>query len=30
MEKDAIRGNDSYNTLNEILSCAKTNQVHAM
>lgn len=30
LEKDAIRGNDSYNTLNEILNCAKTNQVHAM
>ncbi|XP_044060086.1 double-strand break repair protein MRE11 [Siniperca chuatsi] len=27
LEKDAIRGNDSYNTLNEILKCAKTNQV---
>lgn len=30
LEKDAIRGNDSYNTLNEILKCAKTNQVHCM
>lgn len=30
LEKDAIRGNDSYNTLNEILNCAKTNQVHAV
>lgn len=29
LEKDAIRGNDSYNTLNEILECAKKNQVHA-
>uniref|UniRef100_A0A3Q3WFJ2 Double-strand break repair protein n=1 Tax=Mola mola TaxID=94237 RepID=A0A3Q3WFJ2_MOLML len=27
LERDAIRGNDSYNTLNEILNCAKTNQV---
>uniref|UniRef100_A0A8C4FFF9 Double-strand break repair protein n=1 Tax=Dicentrarchus labrax TaxID=13489 RepID=A0A8C4FFF9_DICLA len=27
LEKDAIRGNDSYNTLNEILNCAKTNKV---
>uniref|UniRef100_UPI0037E87FC1 double-strand break repair protein MRE11 n=1 Tax=Semicossyphus pulcher TaxID=241346 RepID=UPI0037E87FC1 len=27
LEKDAIRGNDSYSTLNEILKCAKTNQV---
>eukprot|EP00066_Takifugu_rubripes_P004857 XP_003968494.2 PREDICTED: double-strand break repair protein MRE11A [Takifugu rubripes] len=27
LEKDAIRGNDSYNTLNEILNCAKINQV---
>ncbi|KAM3875004.1 double-strand break repair protein MRE11 [Diretmus argenteus] len=27
MEKDAIRGNDTYNTLDEILKCAKTNQV---
>lgn len=27
LEKDAIRGNDTYNTLNEILTCAKTNQV---
>ncbi|XP_039986272.1 double-strand break repair protein MRE11 isoform X2 [Xiphias gladius] len=27
LEKDAIRGNDSYNTLDEILKCAKTNQV---
>ncbi|XP_076591649.1 double-strand break repair protein MRE11 [Chaetodon auriga] len=27
LEKDAIRGSDSYNTLNEILKCAKTNQV---
>lgn len=29
LEKDAIRGNDSYNTLDEILKCAKTNQVRA-
>ncbi|KAF7663348.1 hypothetical protein LDENG_00211740 [Lucifuga dentata] len=27
LEKDAIRGNDTYNTLEEILRCAKTNQV---
>ncbi|XP_042342608.1 double-strand break repair protein MRE11 [Plectropomus leopardus] len=27
LEKDAIRGNDSYNTMDEILKCAKTNQV---
>ncbi|XP_068614679.1 double-strand break repair protein MRE11-like [Brachionichthys hirsutus] len=27
LEKDAIRGNDSYNTLNEILNYAKTMQV---
>lgn len=27
-EKDAIRGNDSYNTLEEILEHAKTKQVH--
>ncbi|XP_034556758.1 double-strand break repair protein MRE11 [Notolabrus celidotus] len=27
LEKDAIRGGDSYNTLDEILKCAKTNQV---
>uniref|UniRef100_A0A667Y5L5 Double-strand break repair protein n=1 Tax=Myripristis murdjan TaxID=586833 RepID=A0A667Y5L5_9TELE len=27
MEKDAIRGNDTYNTLEEILKCAQTNQV---
>ncbi|XP_051813454.1 double-strand break repair protein MRE11 [Acanthochromis polyacanthus] len=27
LEKDAIRCSDSYNTLNEILKCAKTNQV---
>uniref|UniRef100_A0A3Q3JAQ7 Calcineurin-like phosphoesterase domain-containing protein n=1 Tax=Monopterus albus TaxID=43700 RepID=A0A3Q3JAQ7_MONAL len=27
LEKDAIRGSDSYTTLNEILKCAKTNQV---
>uniref|UniRef100_A0A7N8XRY6 Double-strand break repair protein n=1 Tax=Mastacembelus armatus TaxID=205130 RepID=A0A7N8XRY6_9TELE len=26
LEKDAIRGNDTYDTLNEILECAKTNQ----
>lgn len=26
LEKDAIRGNDSYTTLDEILKCAKTNQ----
>lgn len=29
LEKDAIRGNDSYTTLEEILKCAKTNQVRA-
>lgn len=29
LEKDAIRGNDSFNTLEEILKCAKTNQVHS-
>lgn len=29
LEKDAIRGNDTYNTLNEILQCAKQNEVHA-
>lgn len=29
LEKDAIRGNDTYNTLDEILKCAKTNQVRA-
>lgn len=29
LEKDAIRGSDSYNTLNEILECAKKNQVRA-
>ena len=28
LEKDAIRGNDSYNTLDEILDCAKTKQVY--
>lgn len=28
LEKDAIRGNDSYNTLEEILEHAKTKQVH--
>lgn len=28
LEKDAIRGSDSYNTLDEILKCAKTNQVY--
>ncbi|XP_037838037.1 double-strand break repair protein MRE11 isoform X2 [Kryptolebias marmoratus] len=27
LEKDAIRGSDTYNTLDEILKCAKTNQV---
>lgn len=27
LEKDAIRGNDSYTALDEILQCAKTNQV---
>ncbi|XP_059187249.1 double-strand break repair protein MRE11 [Centropristis striata] len=27
LEKDAIRGNDTYSTLDEILECAKTNQV---
>nr|XP_046245088.1 double-strand break repair protein MRE11 [Scatophagus argus] len=27
LEKDAIRGSDSYNTFNEILQCAKTHQV---
>ncbi|XP_068173875.1 double-strand break repair protein MRE11 isoform X2 [Antennarius striatus] len=27
LERDAIRGNDSYNTLNEILNIAKTQQV---
>ncbi|KAM3615991.1 uncharacterized protein V6R79_010645 [Siganus canaliculatus] len=27
LEKDAIRGSDSYNTLDEILKCAKTKQV---
>ncbi|KAM6946400.1 double-strand break repair protein MRE11 [Aplochiton taeniatus] len=27
MEKDAIRGNDTFNSLEEILKCAKTNQV---
>ncbi|XP_034723941.1 double-strand break repair protein MRE11 isoform X2 [Etheostoma cragini] len=27
LEKDAIRGNDSFTTLEEILKCAKTNQV---
>ncbi|KAM6933265.1 double-strand break repair protein MRE11 [Xenentodon cancila] len=27
LEKDAIRGNDTYNTLNEILECAKSKQV---
>ncbi|XP_061536953.1 double-strand break repair protein MRE11 [Phycodurus eques] len=27
LEKDAIRGSDSYNTFDEILKCAKTNQV---
>ncbi|XP_071375342.1 double-strand break repair protein MRE11 [Centroberyx affinis] len=27
LEKDAIRGNDTYNTLDEILKCAKANQV---
>uniref|UniRef100_A0A8C6MDR1 Double-strand break repair protein n=1 Tax=Nothobranchius furzeri TaxID=105023 RepID=A0A8C6MDR1_NOTFU len=27
LEKDAIRGQDTYNTLNEILDCAKKNKV---
>ncbi|XP_041653263.1 double-strand break repair protein MRE11 [Cheilinus undulatus] len=27
LEKDAIRGNDSFNTFEEILKCAQTNQV---
>lgn len=27
LEKDAIRGNDTFSTLDEILKCAKTNQV---
>lgn len=27
LEKDAIRSNDTYKTLDEILECAKTNQV---
>ncbi|XP_030600519.1 double-strand break repair protein MRE11 [Archocentrus centrarchus] len=27
LAKDAIRGNDTYNTLNEILECAKQNEV---
>uniref|UniRef100_A0A4W6EBD0 Double-strand break repair protein n=1 Tax=Lates calcarifer TaxID=8187 RepID=A0A4W6EBD0_LATCA len=27
LDKDAIRGSDTYNTLDEILKCAKTNQV---
>uniref|UniRef100_A0A1A7WZE2 Double-strand break repair protein n=1 Tax=Iconisemion striatum TaxID=60296 RepID=A0A1A7WZE2_9TELE len=27
LEKDAIRGNDTYNTLNEILDCAKKKKV---
>lgn len=27
LEKDAIRGNDSYNTMDEILSYAKAKQV---
>lgn len=30
LEKDAIRGNDSYNTLEEILEHAKTKQVHTV
>lgn len=30
LERDAIRGSDSYNTLNEILNCAKTNQVYTV
>lgn len=29
LEKDAIRGNDTYNTLDEILQCAKQNKVRA-
>lgn len=28
LEKDAIRGNDSYKTFDEILKHAKTEQVH--
>ncbi|CAB1348227.1 unnamed protein product [Coregonus sp. 'balchen'] len=27
LEKDAVRGNDTFNTLDEILKCAKQNQV---
>ncbi|XP_034025164.1 double-strand break repair protein MRE11 [Thalassophryne amazonica] len=27
LEKDGIRGSDTYNTLNELLKCAKTHQV---
>ncbi|XP_036926947.1 double-strand break repair protein MRE11 [Acanthopagrus latus] len=27
LEKDAIRGSDTFNTLDEIMKCAKTNQV---
>ncbi|XP_054650221.1 double-strand break repair protein MRE11 [Dunckerocampus dactyliophorus] len=27
LEKDAVRGHDSYNTFDEILKCAQTNQV---
>ena len=27
LEKDAIRGNDSYTTMDEILKCAQTNEV---
>lgn len=29
LEKDAIRGNDTYTTLDEILQCAKQNEVRA-
>lgn len=29
LEKDAIRGSDTFNTLDEIMKCAKTNQVCA-
>lgn len=29
LEKDAIRGNDTYTTLDEILQCAKQNEVCA-
>uniref|UniRef100_A0A8D3DY21 Double-strand break repair protein MRE11 n=1 Tax=Scophthalmus maximus TaxID=52904 RepID=A0A8D3DY21_SCOMX len=30
LEKDAIRGSDSYNALDEILKCAKTNQTSSL